>query len=232
MMKWFVLENDEVRGPFSEEQIQAQLTSQIITAECQLWTKGMKTWAPSAQWQNGLKDQPMNATQAEQKRMWHYAFEGQAHGPLPLSVMLGRLEALGDRFSEVLLWTKGMKNWAPLFEFHEILDELNINRRQHPRAPIEGQVVLRVGEKQIIGTLKSISQGGFGVGRLEGVLPGQEVSAELRAQNFHEPISVKAELRYLGESGYAGFTFSVISREATSQIVQYVKDQSKIQAAA
>lgn len=232
MVKWFVLENDEVRGPFSEAQIQAQLDSQIISPKTHLWTKGMRTWAKADAWKAGLKDQVLTPGQAEKMRMWHFAFEGQAHGPMSHEQLITRLGTLGERVNEALLWTKGMKNWSPLFEFHDLLDALDINKRQHPRAPIDGQVIIRIGDTQIIGPLRSISQGGFGVGRLEGIVTGQEVHAELRSPAFAESINVKAELRYLGDSGYAGFSFTAVHREAVSQIIQFIKGQSKQQIAA
>lgn len=227
MVKWFLLENDEVRGPFSEEQIQAQLDAQIISDECLVWTKGMRHWKNVSNWSTELKGQALTPAQVQQTRLWHFAVDNEPRGPLPYAAMIQELSQLGDQAGQALLWTKGMKSWAPIFDFHEVMDELNINRRQNPRAPIQGQVIIPLGQKQIIGSLKSISQGGFGADRLEGLLPGQSVMVEIRSPAFFEPLHVKAEVRYVRTSGYVGFCFTGMAREATATVIQYVKGQTK-----
>jgi hypothetical protein len=58
------------------------------------------------------------------------------------------------------------------------------------------------------------------------------VTAEIRSKALFDNLVVKAEVRYLGESGYAGFLFTSVNRESTSAIIQYVKSQSKLSLAA
>jgi hypothetical protein len=228
--KWFISEHDEVRGPFSAEQIQAQVDAKLLSPKALLWTKGLDGWQDAQLWNTRLKNQALTPEQMEQKRQWHYAIDGEAYGPVPYPQLIIDLQRLEDRAAEAQVWTKGMSAWASIFEFHRILDELKINRRQSPRASLDGQVVIQVGDQQMIGTLKSISQGGFGADRIQGLLPGQQIQAEIRAKALHENFQVRAEVRYLEESGYAGFLFTSINREATAAIIQLMKTQSKMAA--
>src|SRR5690606_6063040 len=108
-------------------------------------------------------------------------------------------------------WTKGMKAWAPIFEFNDLLDDLGINKRQFPRADIEGRVSIKVGSQSLDGILLTISEGGFGADQLTGLTVGQTVSVEINSDAFYDPIHAKAEVRYITESGYVGFRFQNIN---------------------
>lgn len=230
MVKWFVQENDEVRGPFSQEEVKAQAENGVLSNQCLLWSRGMSQWTHLSNWPKAAEQG--KALNGAHEKMWHYALDNQPYGPISQTQLIQQMKNLNEEVHQVLLWTKGMRAWAPIYDFHDIMDELGINRRQQPRATISGKVVVHLESKQLIGTLKTISEGGFGAERLHGLVPGQTVRIEIHSDHFLDPLHCKADVRYISETGFVGFTFISIDREAVSTIIQYVKSAvSKLKAA-
>ena len=94
-----------------------------------------------------------------------------------------------------------MKEWVPLYEFHDLLTEVGMNKRQFPRAELSGKAVLENGNgTTLIAPLLSISEGGFGVALADGPVAGEVLTVELgKARRSGDPLHAKAELRYHGE---------------------------------
>jgi hypothetical protein len=121
-----------------------------------------------------------------------------------------------------MLWTKGMKEWAPLFEFHDILSDIGVNKRQFPRADLTGKAILKGDGVTMVAPLVSISEGGFGVQVDNPALHGQILTAELHSPVFREVLHVKAEMRYASH-GVLGMKFTHISPETKGTIIQFVR---------
>ncbi|MGE0528846.1 MAG: PilZ domain-containing protein, partial [Bdellovibrionales bacterium] len=153
--------------------------------------------------------------------VWHYALHGKSHGPLTQEQLVSALRSLGS-LGDVLLWTKGMKEWAPLFEFHDILSAVGVNKRQFPRAEVKGKALIKAGGATLVAPLTSISEGGFGIQLEAGLVPGELVTVEIQSPSFREPLQAKAECRYLN-NGVVGMKFTKISLENKGAIVQFVR---------
>ncbi len=194
-------------------------------SECLVWGRGQGDWLTLANWMK--LSESYHAQEGQNKRpeqMWHYALEGDAKGPMSRAELILELSNIRDK-DQILVWTKGMTAWADLFEFHDLLDELGLNKREHPRAAISGSLVIATEDgNTVIANLKTISAGGAGATNVNQMLTmGQNVTLEVKSDSLNETINVKAQVQYVTEFGYVGFKFQSISMEAKSRIVQYLR---------
>lgn len=126
-----------------------------------------------------------------------------------------------------------MTDWQPLFEVEDLIQEIGYSRRQHPRAGLEGQVIIEQDGQSYIGQLKMVSAGGCGFIGSEEVLPGSEVKVTLKSAAFYKEIRAQAEVRYVSKGGFTGIKFSGINQEDKATIINFVRSQNpKKQAAA
>jgi hypothetical protein len=226
MAEWFVLRNEQVAGPYSTEEIKSLASQGEIMDRDLIWGKMQSEWKPFAWWMIELPNLLAKTREAVDNRLWHYALGGASFGPFNRQDLVGKLKSL-DMNQDILIWTKGMKAWAPVFEFSDLLDEIGVNKRQFPRADIEGRVSIKAGNQTFEGILLTVSEGGFGADQLQGITVGQVVSVEINSDAFYDAIHAKAEVRYITETGYVGFRFQNINMESRGAIIQYVKSSGK-----
>jgi len=226
MAHWFLYHNEVVSGPFSTEEVKSLAAQRQVEESSLIWGRLQKEWKPLRWWMVELPSLLSRHTEVKDSRLWHYAQEGNSHGPFTRDDLITRLKDV-ELDQNVLVWTKGMKAWAPIFEFHDLLDEIGINKRQFPRAEIEGRVTVKLPTKAVEGVLITISEGGFGANGLTDMSIGQVVSVEVISDAFYDTIHAKAEVRYITESGYVGFKFQHINMESRGAIIQYVKSAGR-----
>ena len=152
---------------------------------------------------------------------WHYALSGQSLGPFDHAQLLERLKT-AEPLHEVMLWTKGMKEWAPIYEFHELLSELNANKRAFPRAELDGKVVLEIDGALQSASLLTISEGGVSVRFPRPVRSGQNIAIEIQSRIFEGSIAARADVRF-AVGGIVGLRFSAIAIEAKTMIGEYIR---------
>jgi hypothetical protein len=219
--KWFISQDDNVVGPLTTEDVKNRLEASEFAGTDMIWGQGMSQWQNLSWWLKelpGLSEiapiEPVNET-------WHYALAGKSFGPFPRQALVKELKDLGA-VKEVMLWTKGMREWAPLYEFHDLLTEIGVNKRQYPRADIPGKAVLKAGGTTLIAPLLTISEGGMGVRLDGGLVSGQTVTIEIQSPAFHEPLHMRGEVRY-GSNGVMGLRFTNVTSEGRATIIQYVR---------
>jgi hypothetical protein len=199
------------------------ITNGSISGHHLVWGQAMANWSKPKEWLAILPNLQMSEQPAPRaQQLWHFALNGQSVGPLSRTDLVGQLK-LQKNCYDILLWSKGMRSWTPLIEFYDLMDELGLNRRQYPRATINGRIVAKWDDKTAIGTLKMIGEGGFGAVGLTDVSVGQFLSVELHSPQFHEPLYVKAEVRSIDPDGNVGCRFIKMSIEFKSTIIQYVR---------
>jgi hypothetical protein len=219
--KWFVQSGEKIEGPFSTEDVQARMGAGHFNKQSLIWGPGVEAWQSMQAWTLNLSGMAPGGVGAEiVSEAWHYAHGGQSRGPMTREELIGQLKDISN--GEIMLWTKGMKEWAPLYEFHDLLTEVGINKRQYPRADLTGKAVIKSSGNIMIAPLLSISEGGFGVGLDAGFVSGESVTVELQSSSFRDPLQAKAEVRYVGQ-GVIGFKFSQINVETRGLIIQFIK---------
>jgi hypothetical protein len=183
-------------------------------------------------WSQNLSQITSSLQQQAVQQLWHYAVDGDSKGPMTRIELIGEIKGLRQK-DGILIWTKGMKAWADLYEFHDLVDEIGLNRREHPRATVDGSVVLKVDDKTLIGKLRTLSVGGFGGSQMNTYLAiGQVVQADIKSDALGDAISVKAIVQYITDAGFVGFKFSSISMENKSRIVEFIRRQKPAEKAA
>jgi hypothetical protein len=220
-LKWFVQREEGVDGPLSTEDVQTRLQTGQFSSQNLIWGRGLPAWQRLEWW---MRELPRLAT-AQQIQLepehWHFAYKGKSYGPFSKDSLAMELKSLNN-LGEVMVWTKGMKEWAPLFEFHEILNAIGVNKRQFPRAELDGKAVIKTVDATLIGRLVAIGEGGCGLIVEGGLVPGQPVTLELQSSAFREVLSAKAEVRYVSGQ-VAGMKFTNMSMENKGAIISFVR---------
>ncbi len=228
MSQWFTVHQNKVLGPYSTDQVRLMVNNGSVSAEHRIWGALAERWMKSTIWIREVEKLESRVKAERNVQLWYYAINTETTGPLEKSEMIRHLKEKRNSQKEIRVWTKGMKSWASLFEFYDIMDEIGISRRQYPRSPIEGRVIARWEDQTAIGTMQAIGEGGFGVNGLIGVQPGQVISVELQCPQLIETIRVKAEVRSTGDN-FTGCRFVSISPEQKSLIIQYVRNSMATQ---
>ncbi len=220
--KWFVQKDEGVHGPLSEDEVKSRLASGQLTSMHMIWCRGLESWMRLESWQQQLPHLATITHAEPEPETWHYASGGKSFGPFEKVQLVHELKNL-ESPADVMVWKKGMKEWAPLFEFHDLLTDIGVNKRQFPRADIQGRAVLKTNEQTLIAQLVTISEGGCGLVIDPGLLvPGQPFQLEMQSPAWPSPIHAKAECRYISES-FAGVKFTHLSSEAKGSIISFVK---------
>ena len=162
-----------------------------------------------------------NAAAPAPSEAWHYALAGQTYGPYNHAELIHELET-ADPLHEVALWTRGMREWAPIYEFHGILSDLNANKRSFPRAELDGDVVLTADGLTYHAQILTISEGGLGV-RLESPPPpGQMCVCEVQSPHLGKAFTCKVDVRF-SVGGVTGLRFTEVTEEAKNKIGEFVR---------
>ncbi len=221
VLNWFVQKNENVEGPISTDDVQTRLQTGQLSDKHMIWGRGLETWITLSHWQQELPHLATGGQVEVVQEMWHYASGGKSLGPFPKSLLVEELKNV-ENVGDVMIWTKGMKEWAPLFEFHDLLSAVGINKRQYPRADLTGRALIKTSGMTLIGKLLTLSEGGCGIAIEQGLVPGQAFTLEMQSPGFRDTLHAKAECRYVSE-GIAGIRFTQISKETKSAIIQFVK---------
>lgn len=219
-LKWFVQNNDVVDGPMGTEEVHSRLKSGFFKDAHLIWGQGFSEWQTLSWWKAEIENLSKNQPEAAPE-LWHYATQGQSHGPMTRPELISDLKNLSN-VGDVVVWTRGMTEWIPLFEFHDLLNDVGVNKRQFPRVDVTGRCVIKTESGSSIAQLTSIGEGGCGVLLGTGLSPGQEVSVELHSPALSEVIYAKAECRF-SRGGILGLRFTQISVENKGTIIQYVR---------
>ncbi len=223
--KWFLQKDEKVEGPLSSDDVQARMQSGTLSSSHMIWGRGIEYWRPLSTWSADVTELTSVTQIISAPESWHYAIGGQSNGPMPRARLIEELKRV-DNLGPVMLWTKGMKEWTPLFEFHDVLTEIGVNKRIFPRADLDGKAVFKGTGATLVAPLLSISEGGFGVQLESGIVSGQNFTVEIHSPAFREVLHAKAEVRYVG-NGVIGMKFTNINVETKGLIIQFVR-QSQV----
>ncbi|OFZ11619.1 MAG: hypothetical protein A2Z20_01215 [Bdellovibrionales bacterium RBG_16_40_8] len=220
MGQWFIMQDEKIKGPYAHEEVKALYEGGQITRDCLIWGRSQDNWQGIVLWINTQHEEEHEMTF---EQLWHFAIDGNSKGPLSRKDLVAELRELRYK-GEILVWTKGMSAWADIFDFHDLLDEIGINRREHPRAHIAGSVVVKFQDKTMIGLLKTIGPGGFGATQIDSILTlGQTVTVELKSERLNAPLVAKATVQYASDTGLYGFKFNGINMESRAHIMDYIR---------
>ncbi|MFN7826232.1 MAG: PilZ domain-containing protein [Pseudobdellovibrionaceae bacterium] len=220
--KWFILDSQQkVSGPFLQEEIEGKLP-QLNTSL--IWGRGQSEWLGPDKWKKHLRelDENIRKYKSQNERLWKIRVGTQELKPLLHDQMMEFLKTRHD-LSEIKIWTEGYSEWKDIYQIHKLMDELGVSRRQHPRVPIMGTVVMEGASSSNQSRALSISEGGLGVTDAPQVRIGEKFKIILKSSNLFNPLHATAEVVYVGTDGYAGLKFIGLHSESKSAIIEYVK---------
>ena len=226
-MDWFLCTDEKVEGPYTQEAIKGLIEGQQLDEGCLVWGRGRDEWISAKNWLQSLNQSIDVDSVRPFAQTWHYAINGDSKGPFSRAELIHELRNVREK-DQVLVWTKGMKAWADLFEFHDLLDELNLERREDPRVDIKGQIVAKnESGRTSEGQLHTISVGGCGAYGLGNLLQiGNEITIEIKSPVLANTIVTSAQVQYVTESGFVGIRFNGLNSESKSMIQQYIRENT------
>lgn len=218
---WFILNEGQVTGPFDPAEVESQIAS---FKEPLIWGRGQVEWDIPSKWRSKVKELPPVAAAGDQSKSWMVRVEGKVRDPLKYNDMITQLKKMTD-LSQVDISTDGGKIWKEVYALQQVVDDLGISRRSHPRVPIVGTLEFELGTTS--NTVKcrviSISEGGLGINDADGLQIGQKFFATLTSPNLYQTITTTCEVVYMGNDGYAGLRFVGLPEEFKSSVIEYVR---------
>ncbi len=223
--QWFIHREGAVLGPFTPADVEKQISSGHFNSECLVWARGSNEWLPMSQWKS-LVGRMADPAKTVAERVWYCdSGAGQPAGPLTQNELIDHLKGL-NRWDIVTLWGTGLLKWLPLFEVPEVMDLVGISRREHPRAPLLGQVALTPSgtstPAQILPSL-TISVGGMGLKNAGFLQRGDRVQIAIRSRDIPTVIHVTGEILYVSRIGDAGVKFIDLSPEARALLTDHIQ---------
>lgn len=226
MSRWFIEASGQIEGPFTTEMIQSRLQAGTIQPTDKVWGRAMDEWRTLSWWSLSLKELSKYEQIIAHPEVWHYGFSGTTHGPMSWDDMINNLKMVCsqsmDQFVQTMVWTKGMKEWAPVMEFHEILDAVGLNKRESPRGEVQGKAIIKSLGNVYVSPLRHVGEGGFGCDAIPGLMAGETVTIELQSDSFKTAVHAKAQIRYMTDR-LAGFKFLQVNVESRAAIVEHVR---------
>lgn len=221
---WFYYTNDNVTGPFTTDEIKSMAALSEDPASY-VWVRGQKKWIPANQLNRHL-DEILNKRESQKQdtQSWYLNYGGRSLGPMSQTDIIRYLRTVNPTdYDNVLIWSMGMQNWAKVFEFPPIADELGISRRAHPRVPLIGTVILNIDGVEQMSQALSISVGGIGVTGFSNLEKGKVLKATINSPNLGASITTSVIVKYLIKNEEAGLQFQNMHLEMQARIIDYIK---------
>lgn len=215
---WFLYNHASVLGPFTGDEISEGKTSGRYHEEFLVWARGLKEWTPLKKWEN--------SGQKDAEPSWYIYEQGLTYGPVDFKTLVKKV-VNSEVTMEANLWHNKMDDWVSVYQVPELMEELNICRRKHFRAPLEATVEIVKGEHSSNEQLEctTVSAGGIGVKNLKGVVLGQKFSLKINSDSIQGPLYTKAQVVHT-QGDMIGLQFIHISDESRSSLISYVKQFS------
>ncbi len=222
--RWYLLLNGQVTGPLSETEVDQRVSSQPSqSTETLIWGRGFPEWVSYSQWKTEkVQILAKESEQAPKDPMWKYKSQGITSQWMAMSELIQSLKQLDD-ISEVQVSSDVEDTWKDIYQMTDLVDQLGITRRAHPRVPIMGTLDMELPTGSVSARVISISEGGVGITDVKGVSLGQKFKAQIKSPNLFMAIHCTCEIVYLGQDGYAGIKFHNLNSEYHGAIIEYVK---------
>jgi hypothetical protein len=222
-MLWFIHYDNNIQGPLSTEQIQAQLKSGEISYSAHIWGKGQVEWQPLSSWEDHLQQEFAKADYEQQKwklRETHIDITEN----LSFDEVLAQLKEIVD-LQRVAVCPQNEDQWTPIYSSYIFMEALGLSRRSCLRAPLMGLAKVSRCDSRFSYVVKTSTIGPGGVG-LYGLgsnfSPGLPVQLRLESQDLHGSIHVNGVIKYHTDQGFVGIAFDQLPAEAKGLIVDYV----------
>lgn len=219
--KWFVSGDDQqIQGPLTSDE--AETLFRTLTKPL-IWGRGLTEWLTPVQWKEALSNQgaALSETTPREEPHWKYRYAGTEYGPFVYADLLEDLRKVTD-YGDVTVFGEGFTAWTEIYGVQQLVDELGITRRAHPRVPIMGNLKIETAQGPVDALVTTISEGGCGITNSPPMTIGEKFRAELTSPNLFVTINCICEVVYVGPDGSTGLRFHQLPTETQSALVEYV----------
>ena len=226
--KWFIIEKDQISGPFTPTDIFNRLNKGELK-EAQFWAKQKTQWMNESDFREEVRrdeDSLKRMHSARAANEWKVKTPDQQLGPLAYPQLIDFLKKQTE-LGNIKIWTEGYEEWRDVYSVYKILDDLGVNRRQHPRVAIQGVLLIEHTGGLIEVPLTTISEGGCGISKGYKLNIGDKFKGTVSSPALPHKIHCAAEVVYMGTDAECGLKFSNISMEGKSAIIDYVRKLSR-----
>lgn len=220
---WFVLNQGQVFGPFSTNEVEEQLQANTWNADCRIWWRGQQEWMSADQWRRELP-QIVTGQQNKEEKTWYLAVYGDCIGPLSFSELIRQIKEQKNP-KDLRVWSEFLDDWHSLFNIPDVMQALGIRERKTPRAHIQGTAEFKINNSQHTFDLATLGAGGFGIKYALFLKPGQIVPVTLHSSALAAPIFATAKVLYVSQDAVTGLQFQSIAAEAKALIVSFLKNK-------
>ncbi len=223
-MKWFFMTDQEVKGPFSKEEIESLFISTPLGLA---WGKGFAEWMGPNDWKKSAESVSQQDLAAEtQDPLWKLKIRDNIVGPLSYLELIQTIKQQED-VNVLHVWSEADADWKDVFAINRIVEDLGITRREHSRVPIMGKLHIELPKGFHESKVVSISEGGLGIHEAPVLMLGEKFKASFESPHMFATINATCEVVYNGGDGYMGLRFVHLPMEAKSGIIEYVRKFTK-----
>ncbi len=221
--KWFVLIDEKVQGPYRAAEVLKEVDRGNWTGS-RFWAKGKPHWMILSQFKAEVEKDCTGISQIHQDEPQWLMLDGDIElGPMTYAKLLETLKTK-KTYHNIQVASDSSKQWKEVYQVDSLLEKLGVNRRAHPRVPIEGRLHIQDGFlKGQYATLTTLSQGGIGAKDIKGFSIGEKFRGSFSSPSISMPIHFHAEVVFMSPSGALGLKFTNVSTESLTQIIAYVK---------
>lgn len=221
--KWFVLIDEKVQGPYRVADVLKEVERGNWTGS-RFWAKGKPHWMILSQFQSEVEKERSGKNQPHHEEpQWYMLADGVEQGPLTYTKLLDSLKNKPN-YKNIQVSSEPTKEWREVYQVDALMEKLGVNRRTHPRVPIDGILVVQDGFlKGKQATLTTLSQGGVGAKDIKGFSIGEKFKGSFSSPSIPVPIYFQAEVVFMSPQGTLGLKFLNVSTESLAQIIAYVK---------
>ncbi len=219
--KWFLLTNNEISGPYHEDEI-APLAA--ASPDALIWGHGLSEWVSPGEWKKSLSslDEILKSLKEDMNPSWMLKQGEDESGPFTYDQLVQTLKN-HPMPAEVLFKQLNEPDWNDIYHYPTLVEEVGITRRQHNRVPISG--IFRYEKNGILfdSLLASVSQGGIGIVEAQGIAVGDKLRGQIESPQLATTINCQCDVLYLHQDGHWGLRFVNLPAEAQTIIIEYTR---------
>lgn len=223
---WFVLNQQQVSGPFSTKELSAKIESGNIPPKAKVWWRGQKNWIRAAEWSSQLpKLLKSDPALISHTGTWYFSHQGEKHGPMNLAGLIKSLKKF-EQISQTKVWKPGLDHWFFVKDLPDVAHALGESVGFAQKASLDGNTVIERYDQTHISGIESIAVDHVTVMGADFLKTGDEIQIQIKSPSLHIPIYSHAKVRSVDDNGKAVLEFENLHSEAKNDIITYLRSQS------
>lgn len=224
--RWFYLVQNEVKGPFSREDIDSHLRANPTAL---VWGPGLVEWVTESEWREkiSLLDLVLDSLKTDHTPSWWFKDGLDIRGPLTYQNLIRELK-LHPMAGDLDIRQDPETEYKLIYDFPALVDEVGVSRRKHERVPLSGVLIFTKNNQKLETLITTISVGGVGVQHSPFFTVGDHLRGEIKSPLLSTEIFCEVEVLSQHRDGNWGLRFVQLPYEFQTVIVSYIKKFSTL----